>query len=99
MEQVTDSIPMFNFYTYDGNAYSISDGGNDMFDSGNKVKFFVAEDEVEEQLVYDKFYKKDNYVFGTKTSHPFIALAWVDPQESGELDLYSVQVTGDPGAD
>ena len=37
MDPITDDIPMFHFYSYDGNNFQIEDGGSDMFDKGNIV--------------------------------------------------------------
>ncbi|XP_076811349.1 uncharacterized protein LOC143457341 [Clavelina lepadiformis] len=96
---ITDVIPDWYEYDYDGDDLtSIGDGGIDMFDDGNRIRFYEDEGEIFTHLTYDDILKFQQVEYGTSAGHPFLALAWIKNLEN-EKHNYSMEVTGEAGAD
>ncbi|XP_077966137.1 uncharacterized protein LOC120335290 isoform X3 [Styela clava] len=95
---IAANVPDFYYYSYDGNGYYISDGGNDMYDGGNQVSFQSGET-TPTQIRYGQYYRaEDNYEVSSSTGHPFITLVYVNNTFS-TYDFYSLKVASNAGAD
>uniref|UniRef100_F6QVV8 Cortical granule lectin-like n=1 Tax=Ciona intestinalis TaxID=7719 RepID=F6QVV8_CIOIN len=97
----TSLIPgWFNYrYSSSSNAMSILDGGNDMYDTGNKVSFRVNGGNFT-QAYYDRdaFLYQYGVEFSTATIYPFLALAWIG-NNNGALQSFDIKVYSNYGAD
>jgi len=103
-EKMRNSVPNFHSYEYDGeDNYSITDGGTDMFDRGNEVKFgkngaiFPSD-----TVMYNETYSELGCAWGTIAVHPFVAILWANDtieDDGDESTNYTIAVNGDAGAD
>lgn len=101
-------VPGFYAYQYDGDVIgkdgeqsSISDGGNDMFDDGNKIYFGVNNTDLSGSKLafYNQIYSDEDKAYGTITSHPFVAIMWANNTKNDDSISYSIEVRGNAGAD
>merc|ERR1719221_1507682 len=81
ISQLTRIIPNFYAYNYDfsgGNWNYIGDGGNDMFDSGNRVSYKIGSGDWT-VMNYGQYYRhaSEQVEVATKTGYPFAALMWI----------------------
>nr|CAB3263223.1 uncharacterized protein LOC104266555 [Phallusia mammillata] len=96
---VTQNIPEFHTYVYDdiyAPVNKMSDGGNDMFDTGNKVYFTV--DGKETLATYNETYTGPDYTFSTIANHPFIAMFYINLTEPSNK-TFSIRLSSNLGAD
>ncbi|CAK8674590.1 unnamed protein product [Clavelina lepadiformis] len=78
---------------------SIGDGGDDMYDTGNMVKFYEGKAEPTSPLAYNKLHTFPSFSVRLGGSiYPFLALSWIS-NPSGESKTYTLQVSGEAGAD
>nr|XP_002130757.1 uncharacterized protein LOC100179146 [Ciona intestinalis] len=95
------AIPSFHRYTYDcsgDRVNCISDGGSDVFDTGNKIQYSINGGSLSSFLYYGESYLLDGVEILTwKEGHPFIALAWIG--NSGSINSFKLKVTSNMGAD
>merc|ERR1712136_141472 len=98
--KITGAVTDYYSYTYDGeNSYEISNGGNDMFDHGNKV-FINAPCEDEKLLFYNKEHSYTDFEVGSVASQPFHTLMWIaDSSYESQGDYYNITVSGRTGTE
>nr|CAB3262954.1 uncharacterized protein LOC100185757 [Phallusia mammillata] len=97
---IAAGISGFYSYRFDDSAYMrISDGGNDMYDDGNRVHYQIG-NEHWKPVQYGKTY----YDLGSGTqvssiiNHPFIMLMWIG-NSGGSVDTFGIKVQSGTGAD
>nr|XP_039256181.1 uncharacterized protein LOC120332903 [Styela clava] len=95
-------VPNFYDYVYDfdGNVQNyIKDGGQDMFDTGNKL-FYRIGSNPETQITYNTNYRNRSQGVDllAATSHPFNLLMWIG-NDGGAVDMFSLKVLSGTGAD
>lgn len=105
-EKMRDAVPEFHSYLYDGeDNYSITDGGTDMYDRGNEIKFskdgeYFGSDA---SVVYNQTDSDPGVAWGTIAVHPFVAILWAnesaDNSGTDDSSNYTITVHGDAGAD
>ncbi|XP_076823361.1 uncharacterized protein LOC143469517 isoform X2 [Clavelina lepadiformis] len=99
-QEIAREVENFHPYIYDSLADPVThirDGGRDMYDFGNMVKVF-EDQTATEKLTYGKTYRFPRYSVSTLNTHPFLTLVWIKNKD-GEKHNYTLQVTGDFGAD
>jgi len=99
--QLKGIIPDFYLYNYDysGPWNHIGDGGNDMFDNGNRVSYKIGSSPFT-PMTYGEYYRHSTQQVevGTKTGWPFAAIMWVG-NRGGAEDAFGLSVASGTGAD
>ncbi|XP_076803501.1 uncharacterized protein LOC143447335 [Clavelina lepadiformis] len=90
-------IPFWYSYEYDTENSEIEDGGNDLYDFGNRVRF-KKNQELYLRAVYNQVYYFPEFQFFTRTIYPFTALMWIE-NANGTQSSFTLQVDGNVGAD
>ncbi|CAK8695978.1 unnamed protein product [Clavelina lepadiformis] len=98
-QQLTNAITSFHQYTYDpsSEATAIPDGGNDLFDNGNKIQYAINDNSLSTDLVYGRTYADFGVQIKTWPGHPFIALAHF--QSTSNVNTFKLRVSSNLGAD
>jgi hypothetical protein len=107
---VTDEIPDFYFYSYDGHHAIYDSLYDDMFDDGNIVSFKTSGGIESSSTNYHRtgshpadygrvYSYEDNFVFATTAhTHPFIAYMWIDNKDA-TTESYEITVESESGQD
>jgi len=97
---IMGAVSDYYSYTYDGeNSNEISNGGNDMFDHGNKV-FINAPCEEEKLLFYNKEHSYTDFEVGSVASQPFHSLMWIaESSYESQGGYYNITVSGRTGTE
>ncbi|XP_039250619.2 uncharacterized protein LOC120328249 [Styela clava] len=97
--RIRNVVPGFFNYAYDGGDLQISDGGNDMYDGGNKLSYQIG-NQPATRIRYNINYKNSTPGIDlfTATSYPFNLLMWIG-NENKEVSSFSLKAEGDAGAD
>nr|CAB3263225.1 uncharacterized protein LOC104266555 [Phallusia mammillata] len=99
-ESILSHIPGFYPYKYDGTSYNIRDGGQDMYDTGNIVKFSSDGTSFTRPINYNTTNVTDTHEIGIFAGHPFTTLAWIKDVGSGSKPGdFRFDVSGHAGAD
>ncbi|XP_076811012.1 uncharacterized protein LOC143453533 isoform X2 [Clavelina lepadiformis] len=96
-QQITNAITSFHQYTYDGSSSAILDGGDDLFDTGNKMQYAINDNSLSADLVYGHTYADSGVQIKTWPGHPFIALAYF--RSTSNVNTFKLRVSSDLGAD
>jgi len=102
MTSITTLVPDFYNYTYDkdGEKYTeIRDGGNDMYDGGNKVSYTINGDDWT-RIEYGKYIRnfEQNVEVYSRMIHPFVTMIWIGEQKNSD-NIFGIQVQSGTGAD
>jgi len=100
--QLRSIISDFYRYNYDfsgGRWNHIGDGGNDMFDNGNRVFYKVGSSDYQ-FMNYGQYYRHsaEQVEVATKTGYPFAALMWIG-NHARSVDSFQIKVEDGTGAD
>nr|CAB3263226.1 uncharacterized protein LOC104266555 [Phallusia mammillata] len=96
-DNITAGVPLWFPYKYDTNDSVIEDGGSDIYDFGNRIRFKKNRD-LFKRAKYNQVYYYEDYQFYTRAIHPFVALMWIENQNASEA-TFTLQVDGNVGAD
>jgi len=97
---IRNVYPRFFEYMYDGDGRTaIGDGGNDMYDTGNRV-YFSAGNAEWTRMTYGEKYNDLNSGFevASAAGHPFITLMYIQ-NPGGRVPRFNIKVESGTGAD
>lgn len=96
-DKLVSYIPDWHTYWYDGSDYThIYDGGDDMFNSGNRISLSWSTGELLDHP-YGKPFDNGIVEFSSRSLYPFVSMMWIGNSNETE-DEFSLSVKGKPGA-
>nr|XP_018669535.1 uncharacterized protein LOC100175333 isoform X2 [Ciona intestinalis] len=100
-DRMVAAIPRFYRYRYDcrgTRGTCITDGGRDLFDTGNRIQYSINGGRLSPYLSYGEKYLPDGVeILSWNEGHPFVALVWI--KDTTLITSFKLKVTSNMGAD